>query len=146
MSSTPSFRRRLTLAFLLAAIAAPLLPAAETKKTPPPADAGPKPRQFVYVLKLAPRLHDDNAWTEADKQTVATHFAHLKAATATGKVILAGRTLEPGSRTFGLVIFEDVDEEAARNFMNRDPAVAAKVMSATLHPYQIALQRTPKAP
>ncbi len=144
--SSASFRRLLlTLAILLASTA-PFLSAAETKKTPPPADAGPKPRQFIYLLKLAPRLHDDNAWTDEDKKTVAAHFAHLKAATATGKVILAGRTLEPGSRTFGIVIFEDIDEEAARNFMNRDPALVAKVMSATLHPYQIALQRPPIAP
>ena len=145
MSSVSPLRLLLTLALLVAGTA-PLLSAAETKKAPPPADSGPKPRQFIYMLKLAPRLHDDNAWTDDDKKTVAAHFAHLKAATATGKVVLAGRTLEPGSRTFGIVIFEDVDEEAARNFMNRDPAIAAKVMSATLHPYQIALQRAPKSP
>ena len=125
---------------LLLAFALPLFAfAAEEKRSASPA---PKPKQFVYVLKLAPRLHDDNAWTDEDKQTVATHFAHLKAATAEGRVILAGRTLEPGSKTFGLVIFEAADEAAATAFMNRDPAVAAKVMSATLHPYQVALQRS----
>ena len=129
---------RLLLAFCL--LAATVF-AADEKKSAPPA---PKPKQFVYVLKLVPRLHDDAAWTDEDKKTVGTHFAHLKAATAEGKVILAGRTLEPGSKTFGLVIFEAEDEDAARTFMNRDPAVAAQVMTATLHPYQVALQRAPK--
>jgi hypothetical protein len=56
-------------------------------------------------------------------------------------VILAGRTLEPGEKTFGIVIFEATDEEAARAFMNGDPAVTGKIMSAQLHPYQVALQR-----
>lgn len=129
------------LPFLLAvALLSPAF-AADEKKSPPPA---PKPKQFVYMLKLAPRLHDDNAWSDDDKKSVAAHFAQLKAATAAGKVILAGRTLEPGSKTFGIVIFEAEDEEAAKKFMESDPAVAAKVMSATLHPYQVALQRAPK--
>ena len=101
-----------------------------------------KPQQFLYVLRLSPRLHDDRAWTDADNAAVARHFAQLKEATANGRVILAGRTLEPGDRTFGLVIFEARDETDARRFMESDPAVVAGVMTATLHPYAVALQRT----
>lgn len=100
-----------------------------------------KPRQFLYVLRLVPRLHDDQAWTEADGAATERHFAHLKRATAEGRVILAGRTLEPGDKTFGLVIFEAPDEATAREFMESDPAVVAGVMTATLHPYTVALQR-----
>lgn len=133
-------RLLLLLAFALSAISPAF--AGDEKKSAAPA---PKLKQFIYVLKLAPRLHDDNAWTDEDKKTVGIHFAHLKAATAERKVVLAGRTLEPGNKTFGLVIFEAVDEDTARKFMNSDPAVIAKVMSATLHPYQIALQRAPAA-
>lgn len=105
------------------------------------AAAAPKPKQFVYVLRLVPRLHDDKAWTDADKQAVSVHFGHLKAATAEGKIILAGRTLEPGDKTFGLVIFEAADETTARAFMTSDPAVAKGIMTAELHPYSVALQR-----
>ena len=130
------------LKHLLLALSLVLFPvalfAAEEKKSPAPAS---KPKQFIYVLKLVPRLHDDAAWSDDDKKTVGAHFAHLKAATAEGKVILAGRTLEPGSKTFGLVIFEAADEPAARTFMNADPAIVGQVMTATLHPYQVALQR-----
>jgi uncharacterized protein YciI len=117
--------------------------AAESKSpaTPP----APKPKQFLYVLKLVPRLHDDKAWTDADKATASQHFAHLTAATKAGQVILAGRTMEPGARTFGLVIFEAADETAARAFMNSDPAVVNQIMTAELHPYQVALQRKPPA-
>lgn len=99
------------------------------------------PRQFVYVLRLVPRLHDDAAWTEADQAAVTRHFEHLRRATADGKVVLAGRTLEPGARTFGLVIFEAADDAEAQRFMQADPAVEAGVMTATLHPYAVALQR-----
>jgi uncharacterized protein YciI len=126
---------------LLLAIAMPLA-AAEEKSTPAASTrATSKPKQYVYVLRLVPRLHDDKAWTEADKQTAGRHFAHLKTATAERKVILAGRTLESGDKTFGLVIFEAADEPAARAFMNSDPAVVGNIMTAELHPYSVALQR-----
>jgi uncharacterized protein YciI len=105
------------------------------------AAAPSKPQQFLYVLRLVPRLHDDHAWTEADNAVIERHFAHLQQATAEGRVILAGRTLEPGDTTLGLVIFEASDETAARRFMESDPAVVAGVMTATLHPYAVALQR-----
>jgi uncharacterized protein YciI len=39
------------------------------------------------------------------------------------------------------VVFEAEDEQAAQAFMQSDPAILAGVMSATLHPYSIALQR-----
>jgi uncharacterized protein len=58
-----------------------------------------------------------------------------------GQVILAGRTIEPLDRTFGLVIFEADSNTAAAEFMRSDPAVGAGLMTATLHPYTIALQR-----
>lgn len=97
--------------------------------------------QFIYVLKLAPRLHDEKAWTDADKAAVSRHFERLSRATQEGQVILAGRTTEPNDRTFGLVIFEAENAEAARAFMESDPTVAAGVMTAVLHPYSVALLR-----
>lgn len=120
----------------------PLLACAAEQK--PAASAAPKPKQFVYVLKLTPRLHDDAAWNEADKQAVRAHFAHLQAATQARQVILAGRTLEPGDKTFGLVIFEAASASDATAFMQSDPAVAAGVMTATVHPYAVVLQRSEK--
>lgn len=96
---------------------------------------------YLYVLRLNPRLHSEAAWTDGDRATVAAHFQYLAKATESGKVVLAGRTDESHDRTFGLVIYEAESEEAARVFMESDPAVAAGVMTATLHPYSIALQR-----
>ena len=134
-------KSRLLAVFTILMLAPLAALAAETKSAAAPAT--PKPKQFIYVLKLVPRLHDDKAWTDADKATGSQHFAHLTAATKAGQVILAGRTMEPGAKTFGLVIFEAADETAARAFMNSDPAVVNKIMTAELHPYQVALQRKP---
>ena len=96
---------------------------------------------YLYVLRLKPSLHSEAAWTDVDRATVSAHFQYLSKATEAGKVILAGRTDESFDNTFGLVIYEAESEAAARAFMESDPAVAAGVMTATLHPYSIALQR-----
>jgi len=138
--------RPLLAGLLFASCVVLRLAAADTPPTPDPTKPAPAPaaakvRQWVYVLRLVPRLHHDQAWTDADKAIVGRHSAHLQAATKSGQVILAGRTMEPGDQTFGLVIFEATDESAARAFMESDPAVAEKIMAADLHPYHVALQR-----
>jgi uncharacterized protein YciI len=103
--------------------------------------AGVKPQQFVYVLKLTQPYQTEAGWTEAANQAVSQHFKRLVEATDAGKIILAGKTSEPLDQTFGLVVFEAADEAEARTFMNADPAVVAGVMTATLHPYSVALLR-----
>jgi len=100
-----------------------------------------RPRQFIYVLRLVSRLHDDNVWTDADKAAVERHFNRLKEAVKSGQLIIAGRTLEAGDKTFGIAVFEAADENAARVFINADPAVTAGVMTAELHPFGVALER-----
>ena len=100
-----------------------------------------KPKQFIYVLRLVPRLYSDAAWTQEDKMALDRHFARFQHAIETGELILAGRTREPGDKTFGIAIFEAKDETAARKFMESDPAVVAGLMTAELHRFSVALQR-----
>ncbi len=107
----------------------------------PHAEEVPAREQYVYVLHLAPQFQQEAAWTETENAVVNRHFEHLAQAAKAGQVILAGRTRESLSATFGLVIFEADAEAAARSFMQSDPAVTAGLMTATLHPYAIALQR-----
>jgi uncharacterized protein len=104
-------------------------------------EAGTKPKQFIYVLRLVPRLYSDTAWTKEDKMALDRHFARFQHAIETGELILAGRTKEPGDKTFGIAIFEAKDETAARTFMESDPAVVAGLMTAEFHPFAVALQR-----
>ena len=100
-----------------------------------------KPKQFIYVLRLVPRLHADSAWTKEDTAVLERHFARFQEATKSGQLILAGRTSEPGDKTFGIAIFEAPDEDAARKFMQEDPAVVGGLMTAELHPFAVALER-----
>jgi uncharacterized protein YciI len=101
----------------------------------------PKPKQYIYVLRLVPRLYDDKNWTKDDNAALDRHFARFQRAIETRELILAGRTREPGDKTFGIAIFEAKDEVAARRFMESDPAVVAGLMTAELHPFSVALQR-----
>ncbi len=101
----------------------------------------PSARHYLYVLRLIARLHDPAAWTSAEHASVARHFEWLSQATKQGRVVLAGRTDEPLQQAFGLVVFEAEDESAAHAFMSADPAIMEGVMTATLHPYALALLR-----
>ena len=114
--------------------------AESSKPTPEPG----KPKEFIYVLRLVPRLYDDKNWTKEDNAALHQHFIRFQEAIKSGQLILAGRTKEPGDKTFGIAIFTASDEAAARKFTESDPAVVAKLMTAELHPFFIALQR--KAP
>lgn len=98
-------------------------------------------QQFVIMLRVTPQFYDQAKWTAKENAAVNKHFERLKQATAEGKVILAGRTTETLDKAFGMVIFEAENEAAAKAFMEADPAVKAGVMSATLHPYSVVLQR-----
>ena len=103
--------------------------------------AATKPRQFIYVLRLVPRLHADANWTKEDEMVISRHLARFRHAIETRELILAGRTTEPGDKTFGIAIFEAKDETVARAFMESDPAVVAGLMTAELHPFAVALER-----
>ena len=100
-----------------------------------------KPKQFIYVLRLFPRLYSDANWTKEDKTMLERHLARFQEATKSGQLILAGRTKEPGDKTFGIAIFEAPDEAAARAFMQADPVVAGGLMTSELHPFAVALER-----
>jgi uncharacterized protein YciI len=100
-----------------------------------------KPKQFIYVLHLVPRLYADASWSDEDKKALQRHFVRFQEAVKAGKLILAGRTSESGDKTFGIAIFEAKDEAAARKFMEEDPAFAGGLMTAELHPFTVALER-----
>lgn len=124
---------KLLVLSILVCLSVQSLPAQEPKAE--------KTKQFIYVLRLVPRLHSDDAWTKEDKMALDRHFNRFKNAIETGELILAGRTQEPGEKTFGIAIFEAKDEAAARRFMESDPAVVSGLMTAELHPFAVALQR-----
>ncbi len=95
--------------------------------------------EFVYLLEpTRPEMPEQP--TENEQAVVREHFDHLTRMLENGRLILAGRTLSPGS-VLGMVVFEAESEDEARQTMANDPAVAKGVMRATLHPYRVALAR-----
>lgn len=77
--------------------------------------------------------------TPAEAATTQRHFEYVKGLCDSGVVILAGRTLNTDSSSFGIVILNADSEAAARSIMESDPGVAGGVMRADLFPYRIAL-------
>jgi uncharacterized protein len=108
---------------------------------PAQAPKSEKPKQFIYVLRLVPRLYSDANWTKQDNEVLERHFARFQEAAKSGQLILAGRTKEPDDNTFGIAIFEASDEAAAQKCMHADPATAGGLMTAELHPFAVALER-----
>jgi len=100
-----------------------------------------KPKQFIYVLRLVSRLYSDANWRKEDETVLERRFARFQEATKSGQLILAGRTKEPGDKTFGIAIFEAPDETAVRAFMQADPAVAGGLMMDGTASFAVALER-----
>ncbi|GAA1990683.1 YciI family protein [Microbacterium pumilum] len=95
--------------------------------------------QWLYrIVPVRPAMVADP--TEREDEIVGAHFSYLVELRDRGILILAGRTQEQVG-TFGITIFEAEDEDAARAVMMSDPAVAAGVFEASLHPYAIAVAR-----
>jgi uncharacterized protein YciI len=110
--------------------------------SPPPPKSERKNQSSLFTCcRLVPRLYSDSAWTKEDEAALKQHFDRFKRAAETGQLILAGRTQEPGAKTFGIAVFEASDEAAARKFMESDPAVVEGLMTAELHSFAVALQR-----
>ena len=123
---------------LLAALAVVVLGCVSVAAQEAPKKAERK--QFVYVLKLVPRLLEEKNWTAQDGEIVGRHFRRLQRLHQEGRVILAGRTLnESDASQFGVVIFEAETEAEARAMMEEDDAVKEKIMTAELFPFRVAL-------
>ena len=91
--------------------------------------------QYLYRL-LPARVRDGYRREQA---IVGEHFAHLKALTEQGVMLLVGRTQDNSPRTFGIAIFQAESDEQALEMMNSDPAVRKGIMRAELFPFRIAL-------
>ena len=124
------------LAALLVALS--LCCAAVSQETPGKVEK----KQYVYVLKLIPRLLDEKNWTEQDGRIVGQHFRRLQQLHKEGKVVVAGRTLNDSQPSqFGIVVLEVGSEAEARKIMEDDDAVKEKIMTAQLFPFTVALIR-----
>ena len=77
--------------------------------------------------------------TEREAAIVAEHFDYLTALAQEGKLLLAGRTQNRDSTSFGIAIFCADSDEDAQRMMANDPAVKNGVMRAELFPYRVGI-------
>ena len=95
--------------------------------------------QFIY--RIVPRRLEMlvSGPTGHEMQVMATHFAHLQKLAADGVVLMAGRTIDTGPATWGIVVFTAPSLAEAEIVMRADPAVREGVMHCELFPYRVAV-------
>jgi uncharacterized protein YciI len=100
------------------------------------ADTSP---QFLYRIVPARLEMLVSGPTEREMQVIEAHFAHLEKLADEGVVLMAGRTLDTGVATWGIVVFAAPSLAEAEIVMRSDPAVAEGVMHSELFPYRVAV-------
>lgn len=102
-----------------------------------------KKKHYCYRLSLREDLRDFSSWKKEEEETVGVHFRYLTDLLDSGKLVLAGRTVNVPmtDRDMGIAILETETEEEARQIMENDPAVKDGVMTAELFEFSLALIR-----
>ncbi len=97
---------------------------------------------FIYLLKLTEHFAVASNWNDNTMKALSQHANYLEDLAGDGMVYLAGRTqYEPGHEDLvGITMLSVEDEKEAQHILDNDPAIINKVMSATLHPYAIAIK------
>lgn len=99
--------------------------------------------QFIFTLTPIRSDMLSEGLTDKENEIVGAHFEYLSGLKDQGVVKLAGRTTHTDASSFGVVIFEAKDEDAAREIMANDPAVQGNVFAVKLFPFRIALMGNP---
>ena len=95
--------------------------------------------EWIGVIRpTRPGFVDEPA--ERESAAMSEHFQRLTASLDEGRLIVAGPAVD-GADTFGIIVFEAEDAEAAQRYMDDDPAVRAGVVAATVHPFRVSLLR-----
>jgi uncharacterized protein YciI len=92
--------------------------------------------EYIYLTHPMRDGFFDQPTTE-ENAIMEEHFQYLKQASDAGIVLLAGPCLD---NTFGVVVFNAENDQAANIFMFNDPSVRRNVMMAELHPLHISLR------
>ena len=93
-----------------------------------------------WIFFLHPPREDFAATMTADEKRVwGEHAERLQGALADGTLILAGPTL--GRVNTGICVFEAPDEDAARRFMDADPAITSGYATGELREFRATFLR-----
>ena len=97
--------------------------------------------QYIYILHLTPYYSDASHWTDETRAILDQHWHYLVGLHSSGVMQLVGRTnYDPGHKDLmGICVFNASSDTAAAEIMNNDPCVKLSVMTATVHPFNLAL-------
>jgi uncharacterized protein YciI len=95
--------------------------------------------QFLYRIVPTRREMLVTGPTEREMEVIDAHFAYLQKLAADGVVLMAGRTIDTGPATWGIVVFTAPSLAEAESVMRDDPAIARGVMHCELFPYRVAV-------
>ena len=92
---------------------------------------------FMYVMHATDpnKAATREGWTDYDQATFDMHWAHLMTAKESGKLVIAGRTLDADGSGPAIVVFEADTPEEAQRFFEAEPFVTRGFCTATLHPF-----------
>ena len=95
--------------------------------------------QFLYrIVPTRPEMLVSGP-TERESAVIDAHFVHLQKLAADGVLLMAGRTVDTGPDTWGIVVFQAASLAEAEALMRGDPAIAQGVMHCALFPYRVAV-------
>ncbi len=135
---------------VLASLKKQFAPSGDAAKAADPPSAT---QYWVYFIRPA---RDDffEKPSEADRELLQAHVAHIKKLLSDGKLILAGPCEDPAyypqsssdsikleMPTPGIVVFQARDADDARRIMEADPAVKAGVFKARVNRFHLAFER-----
>lgn len=100
-----------------------------------------KKKEWLGVLTLTEKYKIAANWDAEAEKIGMEHYNQLLKMKNEGVVVLAGRMQIPinDPNMMGLIIFYAKDEQEAKEFMMRDPAVKSNIMLAKVYPYSIAV-------
>jgi uncharacterized protein YciI len=94
---------------------------------------------YIYRIRPTRLSMLTDGPTQDEARIVGEHFAYLKGLADTGRLFMAGRTLNNDEGTFGIAVFAAACIQDAEAVLADDPAVVQGVMQGEVFPFRVAL-------
>ena len=92
---------------------------------------------YLYLLRPTRPELATHPPTDKDEAILEEHLRYLEELEHRGIVVMAGHTTSEDAQSFEVCATEAASESAARDIMNKDPAVWRGIMAAELFPFRV---------
>ncbi len=100
---------------------------------------------YLYILRPARPELVAFQLTDKDEAIMEAHLRYIEELEHRGVLLMAGHTTAEGVRTFEMCAFQAESESAARDIMNKDPAVWRGIMTGEVFPFRVTSMATSPA-